>query len=716
MSQQIRILIVSVWLLVVASTGSAVLAQTPSAISPQTTTPQTAPETAPTGPPIPTPDVKPSGASVPAQSVTTVPSPVGSPTADPSTWPVFTPSVGVFSISYPRDWFVHEGGAISFSASAASSRKVSVMSEQPTLVLLRGDLAEARGLSPDRALHTWLQALGDNWDKADITVDWEAKVEGTPAGAAYVAATDRISGIAFRMYMVVFDLSGQQWLAMAVAPQLQWDAAWSVMKPMLSTLHALKPRPAAAALNEVRRPEFDVSLRDTVKGITPQDVAVGPNGWVYVLDSGNDRVQVYEPAGQLLFVFGARGAAAGQFDFIKQGALTVGPAGDVYVVDRGNSRVQVFAPRGSMKTIVGAGRLRSPGGIAVDSTGKIYVTDDESRSILVFDAMGQFAAEYTYQVQAGEFSAPKGIAVGPKDHLYIADPVAQAIVVLDNAGRLSRTVGGEAGRLSWPVAVKVAPDGTLFVADTELGQVVEFDVQGQPAAAFMADSGKSLSPNGLALDGQKGMYVCDAESAHLLKFKLDAPAQVSEPALRILNGNFADELTGWQRWIEPAAEAESTTVLKVLPTAGSPSALEMSRLPQTPGVGGVGVSQSLDIPLTGLKALYLTARVMVVAEEGDNIGRTSPGQTPEGAVMLRLFYRDKTGNQGEWFHGFYSRNTPDNDAAHFTTVPLEEWYPYQSENLLVAIPDLASVVRLQVYGYGRSFTGRVAAIQFTTQE
>jgi hypothetical protein len=389
-------------------------------------------------------------------------------------------------------------------------------------------------------------------------------------------------------------------------------------------------------------------------------------------------------------------------------------------VDRGNARVQVFTSHGDLKSIVGADRLRSPGGIAVDSTGKIYVTDDESRSIQVFDASGRFAAEYTYQVQAGEFSAPKGIAVGPKDHLYIPDPVAQAVVVLDNAGQLSRTVGGEAGRLSWPVAVATAPDGTLFVADTELGRVVEFDVQGQPEAAFTADSGKSLSPDGLALDNQKGLYVCDTETAHLLKFNLSSPAQASEPGLRMLNGNFEDGLTGWQRWVDPAtpgAQPESAIELKALPAvAGSSPALEMSRRPHTPGVGGIGVSQSLDIPLTGLKALYLTARVMVVAEEGDNIGRTAPGQPPEGAVILRLFYRDKAGNQGEWFHGFYSRNTPDNDAAHFTTVPLEEWYPYQSENLLVAIPDLVSIVRLQVYGYGRSFTGRVSAIQFTTQD
>ncbi len=57
---------------------------------------------------------------------------------------------------------------------------------------------------------------------------------------------DRISGIAFRMYLTVFELSGQQWLAMAVAPQTQWDRAWEVMKPMLSTLHPLKSRPPTA--------------------------------------------------------------------------------------------------------------------------------------------------------------------------------------------------------------------------------------------------------------------------------------------------------------------------------------------------------------------------------------------------------------------------------------------------------------------------------------
>jgi hypothetical protein len=302
----------------------------------------------------------------------------------------------------------------------------------------------------------------------------------------------------------------------------------------------------------------------------------------------------------------------------------------------------------------------------------------------------------------------------------VADPVAQAIVVLDNAGRLTRTVGGQAGNLSWPVAVAVASDGTVFVADTELGQVKEFDLQGQPVAVFMAASGKSLSPNGLALDSEHGLYVCDTEAAHLLKFSLAAVAQAPEPALRLLNDSFADGLTGWQRWVEPASQStlpESAVTLRVLPgAAGSPSALEMIRRPGTPDVGGVGVSQSLDIPLAGLKALYLTAKLMIVAEGGDNIGGVRPGQPPDGAVLLRLFYRDKAGNQGEWFHGFYSRNTPGNDAAHFTTAPLEQWYPYQSENLLLAIPDLTSLLRLQVYGYGRAFTGRVTAIQFTTQE
>ncbi len=118
----------------------------------------------------------PTAPATPGVDSPVAPSPTPSPTADSSTWPVFTPSVGLFSISYPRDWFVHEGDAISFSTSAASSRDVSIMRDQPTLALMRGDLAAADGLPPERALRTWLQALSDNWDRPDVTVDWEAKV------------------------------------------------------------------------------------------------------------------------------------------------------------------------------------------------------------------------------------------------------------------------------------------------------------------------------------------------------------------------------------------------------------------------------------------------------------------------------------------------------------------------------------------------------------
>ena len=63
---------------------------------------------------------------------------------------------------------------------------------------------------------------------------------------------------------------------------------------------------------------------------------------LYVADFENHRIQVFSSAGELLLVFGSRGAGRGQFE--RPTDLDVGPDGRIYVVDFGNDRIQVFTP------------------------------------------------------------------------------------------------------------------------------------------------------------------------------------------------------------------------------------------------------------------------------------------------------------------------------------------------------------------------------------
>ena len=76
----------------------------------------------------------------------------------------------------------------------------------------------------------------------------------------------------------------------------------------------------------------------------PMDVAIAPDGTIYVLDSGNHRVQRFSSEGTFLTAWGSHGAKEGQFN--RPERIAVAPDGTVYVADTWNHRIQRFAPDG----------------------------------------------------------------------------------------------------------------------------------------------------------------------------------------------------------------------------------------------------------------------------------------------------------------------------------------------------------------------------------
>ena len=87
----------------------------------------------------------------------------------------------------------------------------------------------------------------------------------------------------------------------------------------------------------------------------PISFDVGPDGRIYVLDAANSRIQVFRPDGDYLTQWGGRGSGPGQFDFgvalgVEEesqefvGSIAVDDEGFIYVADVGNRRIQKFAP------------------------------------------------------------------------------------------------------------------------------------------------------------------------------------------------------------------------------------------------------------------------------------------------------------------------------------------------------------------------------------
>lgn len=121
----------------------------------------------------------------------------------------------------------------------------------------------------------------------------------------------------------------------------------------------------------------------------PRDIALAPDGNLYVVDGGNFRVMVFRPDGTFVRNFGKAGAGMGQFSRPK--GIAIDKSGNVYVSDTAFGNFQVFTADGQLLLFVGnrsnvdaPGNYTLPAGIDVDEDGRIYFVDQFFRRIDVF--------------------------------------------------------------------------------------------------------------------------------------------------------------------------------------------------------------------------------------------------------------------------------------------------------------------------------------------
>jgi tripartite motif-containing protein 71 len=104
-------------------------------------------------------------------------------------------------------------------------------------------------------------------------------------------------------------------------------------------------------------------------------------GNVYVGDFGeNNRIQKFDSNGNFLVKWGTPGTGNGQF--VNPADVSIDKAGNLYVVDAANDRIQKFDSNGKFITKWSVG---APGGIAVDTSGKAYVINQNTGGIEVYN-------------------------------------------------------------------------------------------------------------------------------------------------------------------------------------------------------------------------------------------------------------------------------------------------------------------------------------------
>ncbi len=218
----------------------------------------------------------------------------------------------------------------------------------------------------------------------------------------------------------------------------------------------------------------------------PGDLVLDDAGNLYVADTWNHRIQKFDAQGQYLLSWGTYGEYQvgdpnGHGAFYGPRAIALGPAGELYVTDTGNKRVQVFDTEGVfLREFGGAGRgpgqLDEPVGIAVNAAGEVYVADTWNERVQVFTSAGEYLRQWS--VAGWEIANPEVkpyLAVDSQSNVYLTDFTYKRILSFDAQGAFLTTLGGEGG-LFFPSGVAISAEGRLYLSAARSERVLGFDL------------------------------------------------------------------------------------------------------------------------------------------------------------------------------------------------------------------------------------------------
>ena len=384
----------------------------------------------------------------------------------------------------------------------------------------------------------------------------------------------------------------------------------------------------------------------------PSAVAVAPGGGLYVVDSGNSRIQRFMADGAFVNAWGSPGPGIGQFS--SPNGIAVAPDGSVYVADSANSRIQRFTADGSFISAWGSvgsgnGQFIGPQGLAVAADGSVYVADTFNHRIQWFTPSGAFVGAFgTMGSGPGQLDRPFDLAVAPDGGIYVVDWGNNRIQRFTAGGSFVSMWGGSGvndGRFNLPQGIAVAPDGNVYVADTNSHRIQKFTRDGAFVGkwgTFGSGNGQFRSPRRAAFASDGSVYVADSGNHRIQRFVVETQALLTYTPDPNFNGSdsFTVEVTdrgdpdncGVLSLVCDAAASDQETVLvTVNPVNDAPVAVDDAATTDQ------GVALAVDVLANDLDV------------DADPLAVASFGQGENGTVALvagKLRYTPDVGFSG----------------------------------------------------------------------
>jgi len=321
-----------------------------------------------------------------------------------------------------------------------------------------------------------------------------------------------------------------------------------------------------------------VAQENAVPIMRPYGMAMG-DGKLYVADSGGRRIAVLDLKGRRFSTFGDKGMARLRTPI----NLCIGPDGDKYVCDTALGAIMVFDRDNKFARMLRREEGMKPSDALLIGD-ELFVADLKSNGILVLDPKtGRLLRQFGKGgKEPGEFYFPTNLAVDSQGRIYVSDTMNARVQVVDKSGKFIKAIGERGillGNMVRPKGVALDREGRLYVADAAPQTVQIYDPEGHlllmlgAAESDVPDQGTLTLPAKVMISYEGVDYFTQFASPDFkLEYLIFVSSQFAQSKVTVY---------GFGKYLKPlpaSAGEEKLRVIKVTPPKEGPGA-EKPELP-----------------------------------------------------------------------------------------------------------------------------------------